>query len=303
MSKVFAGIDLGGTGTRLVVSGPEGILASTTLATRDLAAGDPEARLSRLTATIRELVPANRVLSGLGIGATGPVDRLEGVVHNLDTLPAFSEIPLVSELTRRLGVPVVIENDAVVAAIAEQRMGAGKGAARMLMVTLGTGIGVAFLVGGVPLRGPHGAHPEAGHIPVENGVGRCYCGADGCWELVASRTSLQAMLRPHLPSGLDGKDLLPYAASHGDHPLVRNAFDKYGAYVGRGLSTLHTVYMPDVTILGGTAANYLDLFQGGLVRALERAPGFAVQTSVRVNSLVDEAGAVGAGLIARDSIS
>jgi glucokinase len=300
VSKVFAGIDLGGTGTRLVSYGPEGILASRTLPTKELGAGSPEARLTRLAAAIRALVPEGEVLGGLGIGATGPVDRSEGVVHNLDTLPAFSKIPLVAGLRRRLGVPVVIDNDAVVAAIAEQRIGAGNGSARMLMVTLGTGIGVAFLVDGVPFRGPNGAHPEAGHIPIVSGVGHCYCGADGCWEQVASRSALQAMLRPHLPPNLHGKDLLPYAAAKRSDPHIREAFDTYGALVGRGLSILHTLYMPQVTILGGTAANYFDLFQGGLIQAMARTPQFAVESSVRTNSLGDEAGAIGAALIANN---
>ncbi|GLS22677.1 glucokinase [Labrys miyagiensis] len=303
MSEIFAGIDLGGTGTRLVACGAKGILASAILATKDLGEGDLETRLTRLAAAIHTLVPEGEVLGGIGIGATGPVDRAEGIVHNLDTLPAFSKIPLVAELKKRLGVPVVIDNDAVVAAIAEQRVGAGKGAARMLMVTLGTGIGAAFLVDGVPFRGPIGAHPEAGHIPIVSGVGKCYCGAEGCWEQVASRSALQAMVRPYLPSNLQGKDLLPYAAAERSDRQICEAFDTYGALVGKGLSILHTLYMPEVTILGGTAANYLDLFQGGLVRAMERAPGFAVESSVRVSALGDEAGAIGAALISSEPVN
>lgn len=300
MSEVFAGIDLGGTGTRLVIWGAGGVLAARTLATADLGAGEPEVRLTRLAHSVRDLLPARAVLAGVGIGASGPVDRAAGMVRNLDTLPAFSDIPLVADLRRQLRVPVAIDNDAVTAAIAEQRVGAGQASGRMLMVTLGTGIGAALLIGGEPFRGPDGAHPEAGHIPVASGVGRCYCGAEGCWEQAASRTALQAMLRPLLPADVADRDLLAHAANLGDAPLLRRAFRDYGRLVGQGLSVLHSLYRPEVTLLGGTAAACLGLFADGLADTLARASGFAVAAEIRAAALGDEAGAIGAALMARE---
>lgn len=304
MSLVFAGVDLGGTGSRFVVRGPQGILASSVLKTSELGAGDLETRLKRLVGTIRDLVPRGDTLAGVGIGATGPVDRATGVIHNVDTLPRFSGTGLVAELERRLKIPVIIDNDAVVAAVAEHRLGAGEGASRMLMVTLGTGIGAAFLVNGEPFRGPNGMHPETGHIPIVSGIGRCYCGADGCWEQVASRSALQAMLRQHLPSDVPGKDVIPLAAASVDqNPFIRDAFETYGSLVGRGLSILHAHYMPRVTVLGGSAAAYLHLFEEKLHRAMERTPAFAVRSAIHVAALGDEAGAVGAALIAQDLLA
>ncbi|MGX8010134.1 ROK family protein [Mesorhizobium sp. ORM8.1] len=300
MSLVFAGVDLGGTGSRFVALRPHGVLASSILKTSELGAGELETRLRRLVGAIRDLVPRGDTLAGVGIGATGPVDRTAGVIHNIDTLPRFSGTGLVAELETRLKVPVVIDNDAVAAAVAEHRLGAGEGASRMLMVTLGTGIGAAFLVNGEPFRGPNGMHPETGHIPIVSGIGRCYCGADGCWEQVASRSALQAMLRQHLPSNVQGKDVIPLAAASVDqNPFIRDAFETYGSLVGRGLSILHTHYMPQVTVLGGSAAAYLHLFEEKVHKAMERTPTFAVQSAVHVAALGDEAGAIGAALIAQ----
>ena len=199
MSGVVAGIDLGGTGSRFVIYGRDGVIASAAMATAELGSGNQEQRLSRLADTVFGLAPPGSALLGIGIGASGPVNRAAGVIHNHETLPTFSGFPLVAALQKRCAVDVIVENDAVTAAIAEHRLGAGRDARHMLMVTLGTGIGAAFLMDGSPFRGPRGEHPEAGHIPIITGLGRCYCGAKGCWEQVASRSALQAMLRPHLP--------------------------------------------------------------------------------------------------------
>ncbi len=301
MSGVVAGIDLGGTGSRFVIYGRDGVIASTAVATAALGAGCEEQTLSRLVDMVRGLVPAGRVLLGVGIGASGPVDRAAGVIHNHETLPMFSGFPLVAALQERLAVDVIIENDAVSAAIGEQRLGAGQDARHMLMVTLGTGIGAAFLVNGAPFRGPRGEHPEAGHIPIITGARSCYCGAKGCWEQVASRSALQAMLRPHLPPDTEERDLLASAAASVEDPLIRNVFESYGQLVGQGLSVLHSLYRPEVTILGGSAADYFPLFMNGLQQALTRHTAFAVDTVVRRAVLGDNAGAIGAALIAHKS--
>jgi len=302
MSGVVAGIDLGGTGSRFVVSGRDGVIASTAMATAALGAGGQEQRLSRLVDTVRGLVPAGRALLAVGIGASGPVDLATGVIHNHETLPMFSEFPLVAALQKRFAVDVVIENDAVTAAIAEQRLGAGHDARHMLMVTLGTGIGAAFLVDGAPFRGPRGEHPEAGHIPIITGVDRCYCGAEGCWEQVASRSALQAMLRTHLPPTTEDRDILATAAASVADPSIRDVFARYGQLVGRGLSVLHSLYRPEVTILGGSAADYLPLIMVGILKAMTRNAEFAVETAIRRTALADNAGAIGAALIARESL-
>jgi glucokinase len=302
LSGVVAGIDLGGTGSRFVVYGREGVIGSTTVATAALGAGEWEQRLSRLGDTLLALVPAGSALLGVGVGASGPVDRATGVIHNHETLPMFSGFPLVSALQERLAVAVTIDNDAVTAAIAEQLVGAGRGARHMLMVTLGTGIGAAFLVDGAPFRGPRGEHPEAGHIPIITGAGRCYCGAEGCWEQVASRSALQAMLRPHLPPDTEDRDILTSAAACVAEPLIQDVFARYGQLVGRGLSVLHSLYRPEVTVLGGSAADYFPMFVDGMQQALTRHAEFAVETAIRRADLGDHAGAIGAAVIARDAL-
>jgi glucokinase len=296
--QVVAGIDLGGTGCRFVIHGDGQCLAATTVLTALLAEGSEATRVANLAETVLALVPVGSRLVGVGFGASGPVDCMQEVIHNPDTLPGFSGFPIATALKQRLGVPVVLDSDAVVAALGEHYAGAGQSTQRMLMVTLGTGIGVAFLIDGAPFRGPGGLHPEAGHIPILSSTERCYCGTFGCWEQLSSRAALQTMLRPHLP-GIADRDLVEEAASLRDEPAIRDVFRDYGRLLGRGLSAQHALYMPDRTVIGGSVAPYFDLFKSGVMEQLVHVNRLAPQVEIGAAVLGDEAGAIGAAVLAR----
>lgn len=288
---------MGGTAIRFVVRQDGVTLDSALLPTAGFDDCAPEAVVARLAEQVRRLLPPDAALAAIGIGASGPIDLARGVICNEYTLPRFSGFPIVDGLATALGCPVAIDNDAMVAALAEHRLGAGQRARRMLMVTLGTGIGVALLVDGEPFRGLAGAHPEGGHIPILGDGVRCYCGAEGCWEPAASRAALQERLRPLLRPNTATTALVETAAAMAAHdPGVAAAFTAYGRLVGRGLSVLHTLYMPEVTVIGGSAAAQLHLFRAGMDTALLRTPGFAVLSKIRP-AVLGEAGAVGAALL------
>jgi glucokinase len=294
-SGVRVGIDLGGTGTRAVAVADGQLVASVDAPTAELGAGPVPERMDRLAALVHRVVPHDARLLGVGVGASGPVDVGSGTIRNLDTLPWFSGFAFARELSERVGVAVAVDNDAVAAALGEHRYGAGCNGDRLLVVTLGTGVGCAVLVDGQPVRGADGAHPEGGHIPVDGDPQRCYCGLTGCWEQAASRAWLQRTLADVLGCGSPTRDTLAeaVAAAPGD-PQVQQVFTRYGRAVGRGLATLHTLFQPRVTVLGGSASVCLPLFAEGMQEALYRAPGYDVPTLVRGAVLGDNAGAVGA---------
>lgn len=299
--QVHIGIDLGGTGSRFVAYGARAVVAQHAVTTAALCRGTRSDKLARLAACVRHVVPPTASLAGVGIGASGPVDPASGIIRNPDTLAGLSGFAIVSALERRLGVPVTIDNDAMVAAIAEHRVGAGRNAARLLVITLGTGIGVALLVDGRPFRGLGDRHPEASHIPIASAGGRCYCGITGCWEHLASRTALQAMLRPLVPADTPDAAILAYAARHARRKAILRAFFDYGALLGRGLIALHALYMPDRTVIGGSAAACYSLFAGGLKASIGEAGQLQSAPRIRVSTLGDTAGALGAALLARDA--
>ena len=296
--QVKAGIDIGGTGTRIIIQGNAGTLNSKTLATAEFTGISKERRSEVLADHVLSLIPQGMTLASLGIGASGPVDTTAGVIHNKDTLECFSFFPLADELTKKLGVKVAIDNDAVAAVLGEYCFGAGKNSHRLLMVTLGTGIGVALLNEGKPFRTSDGQHPEAGHIPVSGNPLTCYCGLKGCWESLASRTWLQQNLEALLPTiAVEKHDVHFYQKAAQEKEEVARIFHRYGNYLGRGLVTLLTLYGPDLTILSGSAAHYHPLFKSGLEEALTRSDAYAINKRIVPSELGDIAGALGATVI------
>lgn len=296
--QVKAGIDIGGTGTRIIIQGNAGTLNSKTLATAEFTGISKERRSEVLADHVLSLIPQGMTLASLGIGASGPVDTTAGVIHNKDTLECFSFFPLADELTKKLGVKIAIDNDAVAAVLGEYCFGAGKNSHRLLMVTLGTGIGVALLNEGKPFRTSDGQHPEAGHIPVSGNPLTCYCGLKGCWESLASRTWLQQNLEALLPTiAFEKHDVHFYQKAAQEKEEVARIFHRYGNYLGRGLVTLLTLYGPDLTILSGSAAHYHPLFKSGLEEALTRSDAYAINKRIVPSELGDIAGALGATVI------
>jgi glucokinase len=295
-SPVLAGLDIGGTATRIVIWRDGASLAALTVPTARFDDGSPDERTDRLAAMIAGLLREGQALAAVGIGASGPMDIGRGIIRNPHTLPALSGFPIAAGLERRLGCPVAIENDAVVAALAEHRLGAGRESRRMVMVTLGTGIGVSLLLDGLPFRTVAGDHPEAGHLPITAGTVRCYCGIAGCWEQNASRAALQARLRPFLPPATAPDRVVAEAALAAPaNPRVRAAFQDYGRLLGRGLCALTTLYGPDAIVIGGSAAALYAAYRDGV----EQEMGWgACDGLIRVASL-EEPGAIGAALVAR----
>lgn len=283
MTAAFVGVDLGGSGTRIVLAEGGGtVLADASIPTATEAA--VPALLDAMTAVIAGPI------AGIGIGASGPVDA-EGVIQNPDTLPGFTGHDLVGAVSARFGVPVLIDNDAVTAAYAEALLGAGRSHHRVLTVTLGTGVGVALLDHGRPWRTAAGAHPEAGHLTV-SGDAPCYCGRRSCWEQRASRTSLQATA-----AGL-GLDLATLAdRARGDDARAVDVFSAYGAAVAEGLADLLTLLGPGVVVLGGGGAVHLELFRPALLAGLHAIRGCFELPSIEAAQLGNLAGATGAALL------
>lgn len=285
---VTVGVDLGGTGTRIAALGNDGVVLRHI--TRPTATGIQVAQAIADLADMIVTATAGLEIRGIGIGATGPVDA-QGVIRNPETLTAFSNVEIASILSDHLGAPCVIDNDAVTAAIGEHAYGAGRGSAGLLVITLGTGVGVAALIRGQPVRGADGCHPEAGHIAVSGPPAPCYCGLPTCWEQLASRAALHQLAAGEIHE-LAGK-------ARGGDTAASQVFDTYGERVGAGLTTLLTIFRPDRVIIGGSAAQYADLFEHGLHQGLNRAAMYTRTPALATAELGNLAGAIGAAVIGR----
>lgn len=293
-STLRIGIDLGGTGTRIALVTPEGdAVDHVAFATST----DPARAVPDLVEAVRRLV-SDHPLTSIGIGASGPVDR-DGVIRNPETLPAFTGVDVRAALSSSFDAPVSIDNDAVAAAVYEARVGEAVGAPGLLMITLGTGVGVAALTEGRPVRGADGEHPEAGHRYVSGPDAPCYCGRSACWEQVVSRAALQRAAVDLLPAELDPISALTEAArrARADDPAALAVFTAFGRRLGEGLVDLETTLRSDVIVIGGSAAAYGDLLIYAVQSVFAAVDVYRKTPRLTFSRTGDLGGAIGAALL------
>jgi len=260
-------VDIGGTSIRITRIGddPPGIPDTVlTLPTPPDIGGIAD----RIIGTIADLGPTKAI----GVGCAGLVDAGEGVAT---WMPHASgrEAGIGEALMERFAVPVLVDNDANLAAFAEAQRGAGIGFRMVLMVTVGTGIGAGLVIDGRIERG-RGGLGEVGHMRLAPDP-RCACGLSGCWEALGSGRVLDAGAAALLGPGAGAADLVRAAAA-GDGAAVAH-LRTVGEWLGVGLGNLITTLDPDVIVVGGGAAEAGDALLGPASRYLEaRGGGLAV---------------------------
>jgi glucokinase len=259
------GADLGGTKVAVgAVSGELGLLTRTTRPTLGLGL---EELLSLLTAELRAALDANPEASAVGLGIAGTLDRRRGMVVNAVNLP-LNDVPIRDVLSEQFDLPVFLDNDANVAALAEHRLGAARDAHNAVVVTVGTGIGGGLILDGELFRGRSGAAPELGHVVIDADGPQCQgsCPNRGCVEAMASGTALAqeglriAEANPRSALGraladaetIDGRRVVA-AALAGDAP-AREAVRLVGSRLGVALAGFANLFEPDVFVIGGGIA-------------------------------------------------
>lgn len=259
------GADLGGTKVAVgAVSGELGLLTRTTRPTLGLGLDE---LLSLLTAELRAALDATPGASAIGLGIAGTLDRRRGVVVNAVNLP-LNDVPIGDALSEQFDLPVFLDNDANVAALAEHRFGAAREARNAVVVTVGTGIGGGLILDGEVFRGRSGAAPELGHVVIDAEGPQCQgtCPNRGCVEAMASGTALAreglrvAESWPDSELGralaeaetIDGRRVVA-AALAGDEP-AREVVRLMGTRLGVALAGFANLFEPDVFVIGGGIA-------------------------------------------------
>ncbi len=216
----------------------------------------------------------------VGVGIAGLID-IEGFVRYSPNLPGIVDLDLRGRLAERLGAPVVVDNDATTATIAEHQLGAGKDATDMVYVALGTGIGGGLVLDGEVRRGAHGFGGEVGHMVVERGGRVCACGRRGCWETVASGSALGVLARERAGAGVAPAILAAAGgvvdAVTGEHAVAaavegddaaRAVIATYADSVGLGVAALATVLDPAVVVIGGGVVDAGDIVMAPIRQAV-----------------------------------
>lgn len=276
MKKVALAFDLGGTELRAALVSDEGSLLSFSVVPTHAAEG-PAAVIKQIellaTAVLTQTPDLFPV--GIGVGAPGPLDPEAGIVIAPPTLAGWYEVPLADILSNRFQLPVRLENDANAAALGEWRYGAGRGARSMVFVTVSTGIGGGVIADGRILHGRRGLAAEIGHMTITNEGERCFCGAIGCFEAVASGTALgrRATIRTRQSDGSTLRKLSADADVTGRHVVeaarmgdarALEFLNAEARWLGIGFTNLLHLYSPDILVMGGGISHGFDLLQDAI---------------------------------------
>ena len=310
MKKIgsFIGVDLGGTNVRVGLFHPQGELI-TWVSEEIQTIHGPEAGLQKIYLLIEQTLQQSECeLLGIGIGSTGPIDRKRGCIQNPYTLPGWEDVDIVSPLQNKYQVPVAFENDADVAALGEYWMGAGQSADRMMMVTFGTGIGTGLVLDGKIYRGVGGAHPEGGHILIDPSGPVCYCGANGCWESLASGPAIASYGQTcsftedgylYQQTAGDSQKItaaLIFAGELADDPVCKQIVERAAVQIGMGLVSLMMLTLPDCVVLGGGVMRSYERVKSKIQRIIKKHDVIIPARDVRLQiaALGQQAGIYGA---------
>jgi glucokinase len=295
MSK-FIGIDIGGTGTRLVVANENHEVSDEfKIATSIFSAPSATESVSLLGGWIIKNIPDLQSIEAIGIGSTGPVNLVTGVIDNPDTLPQFSGLDLGGQLSNLLNKKVWIDNDANAAGLSEAILGAGKNYSSVLCITIGTGLGVSLFKDGQPIRALDGQHPEGGHIAVPNIQAPCYCGLEACWEMSASRLALEELAKSR-------KEFVLKDGRCDFSKLSESTWREFGYRIADGLISHLIIFRPEIVVICGSIIDEWNFFQKQLMSRLEMHRGFSETKNVQPSTIGDLSGALGATMLAQYKI-
>ncbi|ASY19850.1 glucokinase [Candidatus Planktophila vernalis] len=308
------GIDVGGTKVLGGVVDEAGKVLTT--ARKDT----PRQGGSALTQTIADVAKellAQHSVASVGVSAAGFVSSDRKTMLATPNIADWNGVDLDNQLTKLIGLPVVIENDANAAAWGEAKFGAGKNQDHMMMLTVGTGIGGGIVVNGALYRGAFGIAAEFGHMRVVPEGHICGCGARGCFEQYASGNALLRHAREAINAspeiarnllsrgdgtvaGLTGQAITD-AARDGD-PVALAAFNTTGQWLGAGIASLAVLLDPACVVIGGGVIDAGEILLKPTRESLERNMPFAGKhpyPQIIAAQLGNEAGLVGVADLAR----
>ena len=310
------GVDVGGTKVAVGAVDEQGHIVEKLK--RSTPSASPEQTAQVVGDAITEMLDRHKA-DAVGIGAAGFVDAMGSSILFAPNL-AWRDEPLKKEIEDRVGLPVVVENDANAAAWAETLLGAGRGHEHVVLIAVGTGIGAGIVINGQLYRGQWGIAGEPGHYRVVPEGRPCGCGNRGCWEQYASGNALVAEARElarrspgaaarllqlgrGTAEGISGPEVTQ-AAREGDAG-ARRCFEIVGGWLGQGLAALAAILDPACFVIGGGVSEAGDLLIGPARAAFGdglTGGSYRTRADIRLAELGADAGVIGAADLARRSL-
>ena len=321
MEKWLLGVDLGGTTTKLAFINLSGeIIHKWEIAT------DRSENGKNITTNIAKTIDAklaeldemkSRIL-GIGVGAPGPVRFEDGSLYEAINIGSWHHYPLKDLLEVETSLPVVIDNDANIAALGEMWKGAGQGAKDLVCITLGTGVGGGVITNGQMVHGKSGAAGEIGHITVvtENGA-PCNCGKTGCLETVVSATGIvrlaqeallkdkgTSLLQQKLNAGQSLSSKLVFECAIEEDGLSKSIVEMVSFYLGLALSHIGNLLNPEKIVIGGGVSKAGDVLINAVRENFEKYAFKRVLKSTKVlpATLGNDAGVIGAAWLIKNQV-
>jgi glucokinase len=314
----IVGIDLGGTKILGVLANEEGDIAQE-LRVETRGEEGLDAVVGRIAQMVRDLIPPDGNVAGIGVGVPGPIDPWRGIVYSPPNLPGWGTVHLRDMLRERLdlpeSVPIELVNDANAAALAEYKFGAGcervlgRSIRHLVYLTISTGVGGGVIVDGKLLVGGTGLASELGHLVIDAYGPRCYCGGIGHFEALASGTALAregymlvASRRDTIITEMAGSDpdkvtaeIVVEAARRGDREALK-LMEREAFLVGVGVVSCIHAFNPQLIVIGGGVSNAGDLLFSGLRSTVADLimPGFPGTYEIVPAALGGKSGALGA---------
>ncbi|CAJ0872251.1 fructokinase [freshwater sediment metagenome] len=299
--SIRIGVDLGGTKIEALALDFSGdVLARRRVATP---AHDYEEIVRAVAALVREIEVETDRRGTVGVGAPGSISTHSGLVKGSNT-QVVNGRPLDVDLSKALGRPVRVENDANCFALSEAVDGAGQGARVVFGVILGTGVGGGVVVDGRLLTGRNRIGGEWGHTPLpwmtpdEYPGARCFCGHDGCIETFLSGPGLSRDYARRSGGSVDGEEIVRRAEA-GERAAI-DALEAYQDRLARALAMVIDIVDPDAVVLGGGVSNIARIYQGLRERVARHAFTDALDTNILRNVHGDSGGVRGAAWLWRD---
>lgn len=265
-----------------------------------------------VTELLRSAGVSKSDVRGLGSAFPSHIDYNRGVVLETSNIPALSNMPVRELLSERLGMPVWVDNDANVAAIAEHRFGAGRGHKDMIYVTISTGIGGGLVLNDRIYRGMHGIAGEIGHMFVSDSLGYpCGCGVTGCVESISSGSHMAEYAMNRIKEG-EESSILRYAGTLSridmvavgrafmeNDPLAIEVLERGAEYLARMFQSLYQILDINVFVYGGGVMKIGPRFVDMIINTYRRYSQMDIKypASFLPAQLGDNTGIIGAALL------
>jgi glucokinase len=315
MSDLRGGIDLGGTKIQTAIIDAEGAVKGEARHPTPTKGGPADVAAAMGKALVEAAEAAgveSSELEGVGVGSPGDVDEKAGTVSTARNLPDWEgSFPLGDALEKDLGTKVRIGNDVQVATEAEYHLGAGQGLDSLIGVFWGTGVGGGLILGGKPWLG-RGAAGEIGHMVIKRGGAKCPCGRRGCMEAYSGRAAMEAEARRRQEDG-EKTDLFKLMEKHGKPRLTSSIWDRAIdngdklaielidraiEALGTGIASAINLLDPEAIIIGGgLGLRFGERYMEALLEEMRKHVFFETMPDVKMASLGDLGGAIGASLL------